>query len=134
MLSNFETIHLIQVFIASVLGFLVGSERALHNKHASIRTFSLVCVAACMFTIASEFTGEPARITAQVVSGIGFIGAGIIFKGQGKPAGVTTAAMLWFVGALGILCGLGEILFGVSCFLVYIFILTMGHFLRKKLS
>ena len=132
--------HLIQVSVATVVGLLMGYERACHNKAASYRTFSLVAAASCIFTIASGFAigdstvGDPARIAAQIVSGVGFIGGGIIFNGQDKTEGITTAAMIWYSASIGVLCGLGEVKFALLCYLVYVTILLLGRILHRCTS
>lgn len=102
-----------QIFLAACVGFLFGFERELKGKPASIRTFSLITIGSCLFALLSikasgSANGGPydvTRIAAQVVSGIGFIGAGVIFKGRGGIEGITTAALMWLCAALGMACG-----------------------------
>jgi len=95
-----------------VLGALIGLERELHRQPAGFRTHSLVALGAALFTIISAygFAGplvDPTRIAAQIVSGIGFIGAGTILQYRGNIRGLTTAASLWSVAAIGMAAGAG---------------------------
>jgi putative Mg2+ transporter-C (MgtC) family protein len=94
------------------LGALIGFEREMHHQPAGFRTHSLVALGASLFTIISAygFAGgatDPARIAAQIVSGIGFIGAGTILQYRGHIRGLTTAASLWAVAAVGMATGAG---------------------------
>ena len=95
-----------------VLGAIVGFEREMHGQPAGFRTHSLVSTGSALFTIVSAygFTGslhDPTRIAAQIVSGIGFIGAGTILQYRGHIRGLTTAASLWSVAAIGMASGAG---------------------------
>ncbi|MEX0710330.1 MAG: MgtC/SapB family protein [Chloroflexota bacterium] len=95
-----------------VLGAIIGFERELHRQPAGFRTHSLVALGAALFTIISAygFAGaavDPTRIAAQIVSGIGFIGAGTILQYRGNIRGLTTAASLWSVAAVGMAAGAG---------------------------
>ena len=106
-----------RVAVATGLGLLVGAERELMAKPAGMRTHALVALGAAAFTVAGfavlnigdplQMRADVGRIAAQVVSGIGFLGAGIIILHQGRVRGVTTAAELWGAAAIGVLCGLG---------------------------
>jgi putative Mg2+ transporter-C (MgtC) family protein len=98
--------------IAAILGSIVGIERDLSGRPAGIRTNMIVAVGACLFAILSEHgyesAGEdPTRITSQIVTGIGFLGAGALLKGDGKILGLTTAADIWLVAAIGVAAGTG---------------------------
>ena len=100
--------------LAALLGGMIGFERAWHGKPAGLRTTSLVAVGACLFTILS-ITAFPmhgtaqdtARIAAQIVSGIGFIGAGVLLQSKNRIRGITTAATIWLVAAIGMAVGAG---------------------------
>jgi len=102
----------IRVILALVLGGLIGIEREIREHTAGFRTHILVSVGACVFTIASYYgvagtDHDPHRIAAQVVSGIGFLGAGAIIRYGVTVRGLTTAASLWAVAAIGLTCGQG---------------------------
>ncbi|EOU2462228.1 MgtC/SapB family protein [Vibrio navarrensis] len=105
----------IQVFIlplllAAALGALVGLERQWHQRMAGLRTNALVSLGAASFTLMSsmmEGDASPSRVAAQVVSGIGFLGAGVIMKEGANIRGLNTAATLWCSAAVGVMCGTG---------------------------
>ena len=101
-----------------VLGAVIGFERELHRQPAGFRTHSLVALGAALFTVVSAygFAGpmvDPTRIAAQIVSGIGFIGAGTILQHRGSVRGLTTAASLWAVAAIGTAAGAGLLVMAV---------------------
>lgn len=115
----FTTI-IIPLIAATVLGAVIGLERELTNKYAGLRTNLLVCLGSCVFTILSihafplaiehinpQGYGDPARIAAQIVTGIGFIGGGTVLKHGATVYGLTTAATLWISAAIGMACGTG---------------------------
>lgn len=106
-----------RLILAGVLGGLIGLERELKSKPAGLRTTLLICIGAAVFTHLSlylaevggegGFRSDPARLAAQIIPGIGFIGAGAILHARGRVTGVTTAATLWVVTAIGIAVGAG---------------------------
>lgn len=106
---NFEQvlIAILQLFLALILGFSIGFERKLRSKEAGIRTHTIVCVGACLYMIISTniVGADPSRIAAQIVSGIGFIGAGMIFYNKQVIHGLTTAAGIWATAAIGMAVG-----------------------------
>ncbi len=126
-----------RLLLASVLGGIIGMEREMSGKPAGLRTVLLICVGATLFTELSihlaelgasaggGFRGDPARLAAQIVPGIGFIGAGAILHGRGKVTGLTTAATLWTVTAIGIAVGSGAYLEAVGTTLLVLFTLFM---------
>lgn len=103
---------LIKIFLALVLGGALGMERQYHDKPAGYATNCLICLGAMLFTILSEYMGaaggDPGRISAQVVTGVGFIGAGSILRDGNKISGLTTAAGVWVVAAIGMAIGYGQ--------------------------
>ena len=105
--------HVVRVAAAVVLGGLVGLERELRDKPAGFRTIILICLGACVFALVSQIIGGPdgerTRIAAQIVSGIGFLGAGAILHERANVLGLTTAATIWAVAAIGMAVGFGEI-------------------------
>ncbi len=96
-----------QVSVAFVIGAVIGIEREFRSKPAGFRTMILICVGSCLYTILSkEATGvSPDRIASNIVTGIGFIGAGVIFKEGISVNGLTTAALIWITAALGMAVG-----------------------------
>ncbi|MHC4698169.1 MAG: MgtC/SapB family protein [Planctomycetota bacterium] len=108
--------HALRVAVAVLLGGAVGLERELRDKPAGFRTIILISVGACVFTILSQEVGGPdwnsTRIAAQVVTGIGFLGAGAILRDRTNVVGLTTAATIWAVAAIGMAAGFGD--FGLA--------------------
>jgi putative Mg2+ transporter-C (MgtC) family protein len=103
---------LARVLLAAILGAAIGVERESQQKPAGLRTHTLVAAGATLFTVAGAFAvsgtiGDPTRIAAQVVTGIGFIGAGGMIRTGFTMTGITTAATLWFAAAIGVAVGFG---------------------------
>lgn len=97
-----------QLIIATVAGGIIGIERELKRKGAGLKTFILICCGSAIYTIISLSIGEDkTRIAAQIVSGVGFIGAGTIFRSNDKIEGITTAAFIWVTSSIGMLIGVG---------------------------
>ena len=100
---------LTKIVLAMALGYLIGLEREWHGKVVGTRTISLIAIGSALYVLMSPsiIGGDNSRIIAQVVSGIGFLGAGIIFKTGDTVRGLTTAATVWCAAAIGCLCGCG---------------------------
>ncbi len=104
-----------RLVLALALGSIIGAERQVRQRMAGLRTNALVAAGACLFVTVSTFSADPqgaARIAAQVVSGIGFLGAGVIMREGLNVRGLNTAATLWCSAAVGVLVGLGYVLEG----------------------
>lgn len=135
---------IIKLLLASLLGGLIGLEREVHGRPAGFRTHLLVSLGSCLFVISSihfyELYGnrggsgplgvDPSRIAAQVVTGIGFLGAGAIIREGASIRGLTTAACLWVAAAIGLACGAG--LFLVSLLVTCLALLSL--LLLKKVE
>lgn len=114
-LGEFSIIKFIlpKVVFSTLVGVIIGINRELQGKSAGIKTNTLICVGSCLFTAISvilnqvDGTNDLSRIISQIISGVGFLGAGTIFKSDNKVYGLTSAAFVWVVAALGVLCGLG---------------------------
>ncbi|NSW76928.1 MAG: MgtC/SapB family protein [Candidatus Atribacteria bacterium] len=133
-----ENIHFVVRLLAAFLaGGLIGWQRELAEKPAGLRTHILVCVGSALITLISIFAfgkmgSDPARITAQIVSGIGFLGAGTIFRYGPSVTGLTTAASLWAVSGIGIALGSGLYFAGfVSTGLIFV-TLWLLEYLEKR--
>ena len=101
------TEHIIQIIAAFVVGGLLGVEREYHSKPAGFRTMILISVGSCLFTILSTtFIANPDRIASNIITGIGFIGAGVVFKEGINVRGITSAATIWIAASLGMCIGL----------------------------
>jgi len=101
---------LVSILLAVILGGAVGAEREISGKAAGLRTNVLICLGAAVFTIISRqmadgAEGSVSRIAAQIVSGVGFLGAGAIIQDRGGVHGLTTAATIWLVASIGMACG-----------------------------
>ena len=111
--------EILRVLLAAVLGAIIGLERQYHGKVAGIRTNVLICLGAAVLTLVSlemglKYSDSVGRISAQIVSGVGFLGAGVIIRDRGGIHGLTTAATIWLVAAVGIACGAGAYLLAVT--------------------
>lgn len=132
--SPYELELFIRLVFAILIGWLIGFEREALGKAAGTRTFALVCFGAALFSIVStegftEFFGttaaDPTRVTSLIVSGIGFLGAGLILHRGERVEGLTTAAGLWATAALGVTLGRGLYTLGIfSAILVFILLMT----------
>jgi putative Mg2+ transporter-C (MgtC) family protein len=101
-----------KIVVATICGFIIGYDREIKNKVAGIRTNVLITVGCTILTVMSCFLSDnsnvdPTRILGQIVTGIGFLGAGVIMKNDDKIVGVTTAAFIWIASSIGIFVGLG---------------------------
>ncbi|WP_008582333.1 MgtC/SapB family protein [Niabella soli] len=103
--------QLILIVISILVGIIIGAEREYRNKSAGLRTFILISFGSCVFTILSIKIGiqNPDRLAANIVTGIGFLGAGVIFKDDTKIGGITTASAIWGTASLGMAAGSGHI-------------------------
>ncbi len=129
--SNDAYIFLLHVFFAFILSFFVGLERQYRRKTIGLRMTVLVCIGSMMFTHASLaiMSGDIGRIAAGIVSGIGFLGAGLIIKdSDNKISGLNTASTIWCSAAIGLLCGLGLI---IEALIGTIFVLLSNIILRR---
>lgn len=115
-MTDFQCAILFRLVLAAICGGLIGLERGLKGRPAGLKTFSLVCIGATLSMVTNEYisiyvsggSGDAARMAAQVISGIGFLGAGtIMVTGANQIRGLTTAAALWVTAALGITIGSG---------------------------
>ena len=134
---------LIKLTLAVFLGGIIGFERELAAKPAGLRTNLLICLGAALLmdlsvrigVVDGQRIGDPARIAAQVVSGIGFIGAGTIMQSQGMVTGLTSAATIWVVAAIGLTVGAGYYVEGLGAGLLVTFVLAgigrLEHLLRR---
>lgn len=134
---------LIRIIFAIILGSIIGLERELTNKSAGLRTQIMVCLGACIFTILSIHgfatavtlypLGDPSRVAAQIITGIGFIGAGTVLRQGLTVTGLTTASTLWIVAAIGMACGCGKISIAVVSTILSVAILVLIRIFERKL-
>ena len=137
--------------LALALGFALGLERELTNKYAGLRTHILVCLGACVFTLISVYgfptfaigdnvdinqaTGirDTARVAAQIVTGIGFIGAGTVLRNGPIVHGLTTAATLWIAASIGMACGAGMYDLAIISTVLSVAVLTLIRIFEKRI-
>jgi len=131
---NAEIVMVLRLLLAALLGAIIGYQRERAGKPAGLRTHTLICVGAALFTIASiyGFSGaSPAQVAAGIVAGIGFLGAGAIFHREtGIVQGLTTAATIWAVAAVGLLAGAGLYLISAVATAVILIVLLLPHPIR----
>jgi putative Mg2+ transporter-C (MgtC) family protein len=118
----------LSIVLAVILGAVIGLEREIRGKAAGLRTNALICLGAAVFTIISErMAGDKdsiTRIAAQIVTGIGFLGAGAVIQDRGGIHGLTTAATIWLVASVGMACGAKLYLLAVISTLIAIVVLA----------
>ncbi len=149
--SFFNAEFVIRLFMALALGFLLGLERELTNKYAGLRTHILVCLGACIFTLMSIYgfptfahgdniiidnaTGirDTSRVAAQIVTGIGFIGAGTVLRNGPMVFGLTTAATLWIAASIGMACGAGMYGIAIIATVLAVAVLTLIRIFERQL-
>ena len=128
-----EAYLIIKICLAAILGMIIGYEREIHLKPAGLRTHTLVCMGSCLFAVLSlEFVGDSARIAAGIVTGIGFLGAGAIFQYKDKVRGLTTAADLWVIAAVGLAVGIGMYTAAIITTVLIFIILEYGRTFEQK--
>ena len=129
---------LLRLFLAIILGGAIGLERELHGHPAGLRTHVLVAIASALAMLISKYgfegLGDPGRLAAQVVSGIGFLGAGAIIHDRGDIKGITTAASLWVVAILGLAIGAGFYIGAIGTTLMALIVLTLLVHLEKTIG
>lgn len=132
---------LLRLILAMVMGAIIGIERASRKSTAGLRTFSLVCIGAALTMIINEYlmkvygTGDPARLSAQVISGIGFLGMGsIIVTSRNQIKGLTTAAALWTTAVLGLAVGAGMVLPSIISFFLIIIVVHLFYYASHHLE
>lgn len=129
---------------AFVLSMVIGVEREVHQKSAGLRTHTLVGVGAALFMLISKYgfndvlapgriVVDPSRVAAQIVSGVGFLGAGLIFVRRDSVRGLTTAAAVWVTAAVGAACGAGLIVLGAAATAIYFVVATLFPHLSRRL-
>ncbi len=139
---------LLHLLGALALGMLMGYERSYHGRAAGMRTYGLVCVASAMLTVVNAYpgmwyggigpqgaagAGDPTRVIQGIVTGIGFLGAGVIMREGLSIRGLSTAASIWATAAIGVTIGLGFYIVAIAAALVCVFIMSMFRQLEAKL-
>lgn len=137
---NQNLMYLIRLFVAGLCGVIIGFERTNRAKEAGLRTHCIVAIASCLMMLVSIYgfmnipnivNRDPARIAAQIVSGIGFLGAGMVFVKHQMISGLTTAAGIWATAGIGMAIGCGMYVVGVAGTLLILLAQTVLHFRTK---
>jgi putative Mg2+ transporter-C (MgtC) family protein len=144
-ISSYYFIATVRLLLACLLGGIIGFERETANRPAGFRTYILVCVGAALVMVTSEWmfsiyhgltTADPARLGAQIISGIGFLGAGTIMRDGMNVRGLTTAASLWAVSCVGIAAGIGfyegAIISTILIYIVLVILKKMEKYVKKE--
>ena len=140
-IREIDYVMIARVFLAFVLGGLVGFERERTQRPAGLRTHMLVAAGSACFTVASIYgfqgfgeNSDPARLAAQIVTGIGFLGAGAIFRTGDTVKGITTASSIWITAAIGILIGAGMIYLAIFTTVMTWFVLFVVKSIEMRLE
>lgn len=132
-----------RLLLALILGSVIGLERKRKGQIAGLRTFALISMGACLAMILSIYVpqeylglknGDPGRIAAQVITGIGFLGAGAIIQMKGSVRGLTTAAGIWSIATIGMAVGVGMYIVAIAATLLVLVVLTAVEFIDYKLE
>ncbi|MEK7560032.1 MAG: MgtC/SapB family protein [Patescibacteria group bacterium] len=131
-----------KITLSAILGLIIGAERQSKEKPAGLRTHALVAIGSTLFTVLSfvnlfeglGYAFDPSRIAAQVVVGIGFLGAGMIFLKGGEARGLTTAAGIWVTAAIGMAVGFGAYVVAVYTTVLVFLILSAFRYLENRKS
>lgn len=118
-------IDIVKILVSILCGSILGLEREYQNKSAGFRTIILICLGSTLFTMVSQkIGGTDDRVAANIITGIGFIGAGIIFKNNFAVTGLTTAAVIWISAAIGMTIGISEFQLAIALTIAVLFILS----------
>ena len=140
--QTMEVDLLFRLVTAVILGAAVGLEREVHGKQAGLRTHTLIALGSALFTVmsirisgpnaAAYHTGDVSRMAANIVTGVGFLGAGVILHSRGRIIGLTTAATIWVVAAIGVAAGAGAYMAALgACVLVLVVLVPLRWWERR---
>jgi putative Mg2+ transporter-C (MgtC) family protein len=135
-LSEWDAV--IRVCVAAVLTGVLGAEREVRGKEAGLRTFTAVGIGAALFTVVGPLlvpaNSDPTRIAGQVASGVGFLGAGLIFRQGTRTKNLTTAAGVWAAAALGVACGAGLFMLATATTVLMLVMLTLYRYIEHRVE
>ncbi|WP_313502909.1 MgtC/SapB family protein [Kaistella carnis] len=134
MSEHFELLDIYKAVISLIAGLILGFEREMKDKSAGLKTITIICLGSTLFSILSyklAGNGDPTRIASYIVSGIGFLGAGVIFKEGFNVYGLTTAGIIWIAAAIGMSIGFGEIYIAFVFLLVSLVVMYVSKVLSK---
>ena len=128
---------ILQLVLALFAGTLIGAEREYRSKSAGLRTIALICVGSAIFTMLSLKLGSPInqdRFAANIITGIGFLGAGVIFKEENRVTGLTTAAIIWVSAAIGVSIGAGYYILAFAGVIIVVGVQQLFLILQLKID
>lgn len=136
MTDHWELVDVLKTVLALIAGMLLGLERELKDKAAGLKTISIICLGATLFSIISFKVGgaEDTRIASYIVSGVGFIGAGVIFRDGLGISGLTTAGIIWLAAAIGTSIGFGEFFLAATFLVVSLLLIYASPYINKQLQ
>ena len=135
MSEHFELLDVYKAFFALIAGLILGFEREMKDKSAGLKTITIICLGSALFSILSyklAGTGDPTRIASYIVSGIGFLGAGVIFKEGFNVYGLTTAGVIWIAAAVGMSIGFGEIYIAFTFLISALIVIYVAKLLTNR--
>jgi putative Mg2+ transporter-C (MgtC) family protein len=131
--SSFDIEVTGKLLLAVLLGAIIGLERELHNSAAGVKTYAIVCLGATLFTLAAATVDI--GVTSGVITGVGFLGAAMVFKSKSKVFGLTTAALIWATSAIGFAIGIGIFLGAiVATVLIFVILIPVEKMEQKFLK
>lgn len=142
-MDNFTLIVILRLLVAMLCGMALGTERVVANKAAGLRTYSLVALGSALFVIISEtvismhhagLNADPLRVASQIVTGIGFLGAGIIMVRDDHVTGITTASGIWVAAAIGTAAGFGFFSIAIAATIMTLFIFIVLWFVERAVE
>lgn len=131
-----------RMIVAAIMGGAIGLERETREKPAGLRTHMMICLAACLFTLlgsellaiepthSASIRTDPMRLIEAVTAGVAFLAAGSIITSRGSVRGLTTGASMWMAGAIGVACGIGELLLGFFALAISLIVLLVVSWLK----
>ena len=137
LLEDFDAKYFVGLVVAVVLGALIGLERQLRNHPAGIHTNALVALGAAAYVVAGTIIGDPtgpARVAGQVIVGVGFVCAGLIWHEQGTVRGINTAATVWCSCAVGVFAGFGLFVWAVAVAVLVVLANVVLHALEQRIG
>jgi putative Mg2+ transporter-C (MgtC) family protein len=127
--------YYLRIIVAIICGSIIGLERQYRNKAAGFRTIVLICLGSTIFTIVSQrIGGSDDRVAANILTGIGFIGAGVIFNDRVIVKGLTTAAVIWVMAAIGMVIGIDDYIMGFLLTIIVLCVLSLLHLLERSID
>ncbi len=136
MSEHFELLDVYKALFSVAAGLILGFEREMKDKSAGLKTITVICLGSTLFSILSyklSGVGDPTRIASYIVSGIGFLGAGVIFKEGFNVYGLTTAGVIWIAAAVGMSIGFGEIYMAFTFLVAAMIVINLAKYFTSRM-